>query len=269
MMGRKIKVALGQFASGLGAVEYNVGKAGQFIARASEKGADIICLPELFATGYNLSILGEKAVTLSREYAGFIREEMSKGARANNIYVIASYGEVDESDSKVYNAAVLYDRKGKKAGSYYKTHAFALERNYFAAGGQYPVFDTDIGKLGILICYDAGFPEAARTLCLKGAEIIFIPAAWRIEDENAWMLNVPSRALENQLYTVGVNRTGCEGELHLFGKSMVCDPYGRSILQMDYDSEDIALCEIDLEEVERCRLGWGYLKDRRPGIYQL
>ncbi|HYE82457.1 MAG TPA: nitrilase-related carbon-nitrogen hydrolase [Clostridia bacterium] len=268
-MSGKIKVALGQFTSKLGDVEYNVKKAGQFIAQAANKGADIICLPELFATGYNLSILEDKVLTLSRKYDRLVSEEMSKAARDNSIYVIACYGEVNEADNKVYNAAVLYDRNGNKLGSFYKTHAFALERNYFAAGSQYPVFDTDIGKIGILICYDAGFPEAARTLCIKGAELIFIPAAWRAEDENAWLLNVPSRALENQLYTVGVNRSGYEGELHLFGKSMACSPLGQVILQMDYDSDEIAVCEVDLEEVEKCRLGWGYLIDRRPEIYQL
>lgn len=269
MMSRKVKVALGQFTSQLGDVEYNVKKAGEFIAQAAGKGADIICLPELFATGYNLSILGDKVVSLSREYGQFISDKMSKAARDNSIYVISSFGEVNESDNKVYNAAVLYDRSGDKLGSFYKTHAFALEKKYFNEGGQYPVFNTAIGKIGILICYDAGFPEAARTLCLKGAEIIFIPAAWRVEDENAWLLNIPSRALENQLYTVGVNRSGHEGDLHLFGKSMACNPFGEVIIQMDYDSDEIAVCEVDLDEVKKCRSGLGYLADRKPEIYQI
>jgi len=268
-MSRKVKVAVGQLTSKLGDVRYNVKKAVQFIAQAADKGADIICLPELFATGYNLSILKDEVLTLSRKYAGFISDELSKAAGDNGIYVIAAYGEINETDNKVYNAAVIFDRNGNKNGSFWKTHAFALEKDYFEVGSQYPIFDLDIGKVGILICYDVGFPEAARTLCLKGAEIIFVPSAWRVEDENAWLLNIPSRALENQLYTVGVNRSGREGDLHLFGKSMVCDPNGRVILQMDYDLDEIALCEIDLDEVEKCRLGWGYLKDRRPDIYQL
>ncbi|MHB1394162.1 MAG: nitrilase-related carbon-nitrogen hydrolase [Clostridia bacterium] len=266
-MSRKVKVALGQITSKLGDVEHNVEKALEFISQAANKGADIICLPELFATGYNLSILGDKAISLSREYGQFISDKMSKAARDNSIYVIAAFGDFKENDNEVYNAALLFDRSGDKLGSFYKTHAFALEKKYFAEGWQYPVFDTEIGKIGILICYDVGFPEAARTLCLNGAEIIFIPAAWRVQDENSWFLNVPSRALENQLYTVGVNRSGYEGELHLFGKSMVCNPFGEVIMQMDYDSDEIAVCEIDLDEVEKCRCGGGYLKDRRPEIY--
>ncbi len=269
MMSKKVRVALGQITSRPGEVEYNVKKAGGFIAQAAAEGADIICLPELFATGYNLDLLGERIVSLSREYGRFISEEMSKAARDNNIYVIAAFGEVNDTDSKVYNSAVLYDRRGDKLGSFNKTHSFALEKNYFTEGRQYPVFDTDIGRIGIMICYDAGFPEAARTLCLKGAEIIFIPAAWRVEDENAWLLNVPSRALENQLYTVGVNRSGHEGCLHLFGKSMACSPFGKVIMQMAYDSDEIAVCEIDLDEIAKCRSGGGYLADRKPELYQL
>lgn len=268
-MNRKVKVALGQIASRLGDVEYNVKKAGAFIAQASSKGADIICLPELYATGYNMSMLGDKVISLSREYEKFISDEMSKAARDNSIYVISSHGVVNEADNRVYNAAVLFDRSGDKKGSFYKTHSFALEKDYFSEGCEYPVFDTDIGKIGIMICYDAGFPEAARTLCLKGAEMIFIPAAWRIQDENSWLLNIPSRALENQLYTVGVNRSGHEGDLHLFGKSMACNPFGEVIMQMDYDSDEVAVCEIDLDEVERCRSDLGYLADRKPKIYQL
>lgn len=268
-MGRKVKVALGQITSRISDVEYNVKKAVEFIVQAANKGADIICLPELFATGYNLSILEDKVISLSREHAKFICEEMSKAAKDNNIYVIACFGEVNETDNKVYNAAVLYDRSGDKLGSFHKTHAFALEKKYFSDGWQYPVFNTSIGKIGILICYDAGFPEAARTLCLKGAEIIFIPAAWRAQDENSWLLNIPSRALENQLFTIGVNRSGYEGELHLFGKSMACNPYGEVIIQMDYDADKVVVCEIDLDEVEKYRCGGGYLEDRKPEIYQL
>ncbi len=268
-MSRKVKIALGQITSKVGDVRYNIKKAEEFIARAAAEGADIICLPELFPTGYNLDILRDKAISLSLEYSSFISDSMSKAAKGNGIYIIAPFGEFNEKDGKVYNGAALYDRSGKRLGHYYKTHNFSTEKEYFAKGRDYPVFETDIGKIGIIICYDAGFPEAARTLCLKGAEIIFIPAAWRIQDENSWLLNIPSRALENQLYTVGVNRSGHEGDLHLFGKSMVCDPFGNVVMQMGYDLDEVAVMEINLDEIENCRKQYSYLHDRRPGIYRL
>lgn len=268
-MSRKIKVALGQMTSQIGDVDYNIQRAVEFIGQAANEGADIICLPELFVTGYNMNILKEKIITLSRQYYEIAIEKLAKAAMDNSIYVIAPLAEINEEENLAYNTAVLFDRNGKKVGSFNKTHNFYLEKKYFTEGCEYPVFETDFGKIGILICYDVGFPEAARTLCLKGAEIIFIPAAWRKQDENAWLLNVPSRALENQLFTFGINRSGYEGDLHLFGRSMGCNPLGEVIIEMDYDTDEVGICEIDLDQVEEYRRNWGYLKDRKPKIYKL
>ena len=266
---RKVKVALGQMTSKLGDVEYNVKKAVEFIRQAAHMDADIICLPELFATGYNLRVLKDEIKRLSCEYSQFIIKELSKSAKDNNIYVIAPFGIVEKTENNLYNAAVVFDSNGNNIGNYYKTHAFSLEKEYFVEGNQYNIFETNFGRIGILICYDVGFPEAARTLCLKGAEIIFIPAAWRIQDENAWLLNVPSRALENQLYTIGVNRSGFDEDVHLFGKSMVCNPDGKVEMQIEYDMDGVVVWEIDLNEVERCRSDGGYLADRKPEIYEI
>lgn len=266
-MTRKVKIGLLQMESKIKDVEYNIKKAGELIKKAKEKGADIVCLPELFATGYNLEILKEDGVKLGVEYYKEITEKMSMYARENSLYLIAPYGEVRELPGVLYNSAVFFDRKGEKIGSFAKSHLWALERFYYKEGSEYPVFDTDIGKIGIIICYDAGFPEAARTLCLKGAEIIFIPAAWRILDEDMWDLNISQRALENTLFTVGVNRTGFEGDLHLFGKSKVCNPRGTVIHEMPKDKECVDVVEIDLDELIKFRNQIPYLKDRRPMIY--
>ncbi len=266
-MGKKVKVAMAQMTSKLGDIEYNLKKAEDFIKQAAAKGADIICFPELFATGYNMNILKDNIIDLSRKYYQIIFNRMSQLAKNNQIYLITSFVELID-DEKPYITAIIFDRDGRKVGSFYKTHLFNLEKKYFEKGREYPVFDVDFGKVGILICYDIGFPEAARTLCLKGAEIIFVPSAWRIQDENAWMLNIPSRALENQLFTVGVNRSGREGDLHLFGRSMVCNPMGEIVFQMDYDDDKVSIYDIDLDEIKKSRK-WGYLKDRRPEIYQL
>lgn len=266
-MSKKVKIAMAQMTSKLGDIEYNIRKAEDFIKQAAGKGADIICFPELFATGYNMNILKDNIISLSCKYHQIIFDKMSQAAKNNQINLIASFVDIKD-DKKPYIMAMLFDRAGEKIGSFYKTHRFNLEKKYFEEGWKYPVFDVDFGKIGILICYDIGFPEAARTLCLKGAEIIFVPSAWRIEDENSWMLNFPSRALENQYFTVGVNRTGHEGNLHLFGRSMICNPLGEIIFQMDYDTDEVSIYEINLDEITKYR-SWGYLKDRRPEIYQL
>jgi len=267
-VGRKIKVALGQFTSKIGDISYNVAKAEKFIYQAADNGADIICLPELFATGYNLNILSDSIISLSKENYEFIYKRMSKAAKDNYINLIAPFANLDENNN-LYNSAFFFNRNGELLETYNKTHSFGLEKNYFTEGKSLKVFDTDIGKVGILICYDVGFPETARTLCLKGAQMIFIPSAWRIQDENAWNLNIPSRALENSLYTFGINRSGHEGDLHLFGRSKACAPSGEVILQMDYDSDEAAVCEIDLDNIEEIRNRNGYLRDRKTELYQI
>jgi predicted amidohydrolase len=259
-MTRLVTIAMAQLASDLGNVEENIVCAEKAIADAASCGADIVLLPELYFTGYHLQILRERLVGLCREYYGQIDESMSHAARDNRVYVIACFGTPNETGG-ICNSAVLYDRSGNRAGTYSKTFSFLDEVLFFSKGSRFPVFDTDFGRIGILICYDVGFPETARRLCLAGAEIIFIPAAWRIEDEHAWMLNIPSRALENQLFTVGVNHADSHGSLRLFGRSMICNPDGRIVMQLDYDKPMTGLCTINLDQVEEIRSKGGYFKD--------
>ena len=152
----------------------------------ANEGANIICLPELFATGYDLVELKGKIVDLSREYFEKIKDEMSECAKKNNVYLIAPFGEIREHYSKIFNSAFVYDCGGKCLGTYAKTHLWELEKLYFEKGSDLPVFETKFGKIGVQICYDAGFPEASRVLCLKGAEIVLYPSAWRIEDEDIY-----------------------------------------------------------------------------------
>lgn len=266
-MNRKVNVGIIQFESKLGEVKYNVNKAVGLIEDAAKKGANIICLPELFATGYNLNILKEKSAELSIKYYDYTMEEMSKAAKDNKVYLLASFGEIRDMPGIVYNSTILFDDNGNKVGSFAKSHLWALDRLYFKEGSDYPVFDTKYGKIGVVICYDVGFPESVRNLCLNGAEIVFIPAAWRIQDEDMWDLNIPQRALENILFTVGVNRVGMEDDLHLFGKSRVCNPRGTIISELPMDKEVVEVVSIDLDDINKFRTEISYLRDRKPQIY--
>lgn len=266
-MSRKVNIGIIQMESKLGDVKHNVNKAVKYIKEAAEKGANIVCLPELFTTGYNLEILKDRIVELGLEYYDFIMEELSKAAKENKVYVIGGFGEKRDLEGILYNSAVLFDDNGEVVGSFAKSHLWALERFYFREGNEYPVFETKYGKIGIMICYDAGFPESCRSLCLNGAEIVFIPSAWRIQDEDMWDLNNSQRALENILFTVGVNRVGMEENLHLFGKSKICNPRGTIIAELPKDKESIVVKSIDLEDIDKFRNTITYLKDRKPSIY--
>ncbi|WP_350449477.1 nitrilase-related carbon-nitrogen hydrolase [Aminobacterium mobile] len=266
-MSRIVNVAIAQMESMLGDVEKNLKKAVSCIEKAATAKADIICFPELFATGYNLQILASKTVDLSLDYYPKITAFISEAAVANNMYVIAPMGKEASTKGVLYNSAVVFDRQGNEMGSFSKTHVWALEKSYFKEGNDYPIFNMDFGKVGIIVCYDAGFPEAMRTLCLKGAEMVFIPSAWRVEDEDMWDLNIPQRALENLLFTVGVNGVGMNGSLHLFGKSKLCNPRGTIVRELPIDSEAVEVITIDLDDVRRFRTEIPYLRDRKPHIY--
>lgn len=263
----EITVAACQFNSTIGNVEENICKAERFIKEAAEKKAHIICFPELFPTGYNTDILKEGILSLSIHYSKFIKEKLSKAALENNIYVIAPFGAYEAG--KVHNKAFLFDRKGEAIGAYSKIHAFEKERDYYESGNALNVFSTEIGRIGIIICYDAGFPETARSLCLMGAEIIFIPSAWRIQDKDIWKLNMQSRAIENQLFTVGVNRCGKEGTLEFCGNSIFSSPSGKIMAMADEKYEGLMIEKLNLGDLYKERAKGGYLRDRRPEAYKL
>lgn len=265
MTERKVRLALAQMECALADVHSNLDKVEAWIKEAAASGANIICFPELCLTGYNLMLLKEQVATLSQDYSEMIARRLSAATKAAGIYAIVPIGVVDDNE-KLYNRAFLYGPDGSVVGTFDKLHAFALEKNYFSSGDQFPVFDLPFAKIGILICYDVGFPETARRLMDNGAELIFVPAAWRVQDTRAWMLNIPSRALENQLFTVGVNRVGMEGDLHLFGQSMVSSPSGENLALLPQDSESLSFVDIDLAEVEVTREAGGYLQDRKPWL---
>lgn len=264
-----IGIGIVQMKSSLGKVESNLKKACREIKEAKNQGADIVILPELFNTGYHLEYLAEQTNTLGSHYYEQTIAQISSCAKENNVYVLATIPEEGNLKGVVYNSTVVFDREGKKMGSYQKSHLFALERFYFKTGQHFPVFQTDFGKIGIAICYDIGFPEVARILTLKGAEIIVVPSAWRIQDEDMWDLNLPQRALENLVFVTGVNAVLDEHDLNLFGKSKVYNPRGQLLEELPKNQETTKVVHIDMNDINDYRNKIDYLKDRNPHIYQL
>ncbi|MDR1134455.1 MAG: carbon-nitrogen hydrolase family protein [Synergistaceae bacterium] len=258
-MSRNVKIALGQMAVELGNVEDNIRTAERMIEQAAEAGADLILLPELCFTGYNLDILGQDTCGLSEKFALPIHAALSGSARRGGLYVLAGLG--IKKGGELFNAALLYDRSGAIAGEYHKTFLFGREGEFFARGSGSSVFVTDFGRVGVLICYDIGFPEMVRLLSLDGAELLTVLAAWRYQDEMAWDLNVRSRALENQLFTVAVNQAARYDNLRLFGGSMAVGPDGQTIIKMENDRGALGVCDIDLEQAENLRKFPGYYQD--------
>ncbi|MDB5053367.1 MAG: Nitrilase/cyanide hydratase and apolipoprotein N-acyltransferase [Bacilli bacterium] len=264
---RIVKLALVQFESTMMAVAANVQKGLQFVRDASRQKADLIVFPELFTTGYNMDIIQNRYHDLGEKIDGFTVQTFREAAKKHNINIVIPIALKKQMDGVVYNSAIVIHRNGVIAGDYSKTHLWEDEKYYFRPGDDYPVFDLDFGKIGILICYDAGFPEAARILALNGAELIMSPAAFSLPDKNRWDIYFKSRALENGCFVAGINGVGCDGDLQLFGNNKIVNPRGDVLMEAKLNEEEMQLFEIDLEEVAECRKVIPYLKDLRMDTY--
>ena len=264
----KMKLALVQFQSVLGDVDASLARALPMIDEAAAAGANMVVFPELFSTGYHLPTVGPRMTELAEPIDGPTVRALQQAARKNGVYLVAPIALLHDLSGVPFNSAVFIGPDGGVLGSFDKVHLWALERFYFRAGHEFPVFETEFGKVGIMICYDMGFPEAARSLALKGAELIVCPSAWCVEDADVWEINAPARALENTVFLGAVNRWGHEGDdLYMHGASMVCGPRGNVIARLEDEAEGILYADIDFDEVRKNRVTSPYLRDRRADAY--
>lgn len=270
MVNRKqYKTAMIQMDCAFLDTKVNTKKAEALIEEAAGKGAALICLPEAFNTGY----LGTDIPGM-REHAerldGPTIRVMQAAAKRLGIYLVAPIILLAEGD-RVENTAVFIDDEGEILGTYSKTHPVGDERTYFNRGVDYPVWETKLGKIGIVICYDACFPETTRILTLRGAELVIVPAAWRASAyfKEWWDLNLACRALDNLVYVAAVNRCGICGDERFAGKSQVIDPVGRVLAMAGVEEETILYQEIDLDNIAREREFNTVLLDRHPEDYRL
>ena len=266
-----ISLALIQFESILGDPKANRRKAEAMIREAAENGAELICLPEMYTTGYNLDIIGPQITQLAENIDGPTVTDLQQLAKELKIHIVAplALNLEDDPEARPFNSAVFIGDEGQILGVYSKCHLFETERMYFQPGQELSVYNTKLGKIGIMICFDAGFPEVARILQMKGAELIVCPSAWRIQDMGVWHLNMPQRAQENSCYLAAINRYGKEGSLYMGGYSIVCGPEGDIIKELTEEKEDILYCTIDGQRLADFRADGGpYLPYRRPELYE-
>lgn len=266
-MARMLRLALVQMDARLGDLEANVERVVALTREAATRGARLVAFPELILTGYNQDLLGAKLteLALKREDEPILR--LARAAGEYGVYLVVGFIERREIPGIIYNSVVFCGPDSNVIDTYAKSHLFGAERLHFHRGEVLPTYQTEFGRLGLLICYDIGFPEVARILSLKGAELLVASVAWIREDEDLWPLQLRARALDNLIFVAGVNRAGVEGELHYIGQSMVVNPRGHVLAQLDTDQEDILVTTIDLDEVAAARRGARHWTDRRPELY--
>lgn len=273
-------------------VEYdkqkNLSKYFAYIDEAADKGAKLIVFPETSLQGYldNLSEYNLDIVKYQHENAESVPEGEStqaliKKAREKDIYIIWGMVEKDTNQvGKIYNTAVLVGPDGY-IGKYRKVHLPMDEAHIFYPGNEINVYDTKIGKIGMLICYDKDYPETARILAAKGAELIVMPTAWSLDKSSedpesnysvfVYDLLDKARAMENQVFFLSANQVGVTGDINYFGRSRIVDPLGRVKAEIKYE-EGMAIYTGDIQnEICSARttglFGLNLLKDRRPECY--
>jgi omega-amidase len=241
----------------------NLRRAVELTEEAAEGGAKLVCLPELFTTGFDYDYIRQTAGPVP----GPLTETLSSLASKLGIFLAA--GSIPErKDNELYNCAVLFGPDGNILGSYRKMHLFPLmgETREFCGGDRCDVFDTELGKIGIIICYDLRFPELARKLACAGAELIILPAEFPYPRFDHWRCLLQARAIENQCYVMGVNRVGRHDTTKFFGNTSIYDPWG-NLLAGSGDRESLVLGRIDLETVQNIRKKIPVFNDRRPELY--
>lgn len=266
----------------------NLKKAIEWITKAAKKGAQVICLPELFRSQYFCQSENIDYFNLAETIPGLSTEAISKIAKQNKVVVIVPIFE-KRALGVYHNSLAVVDTKGKISGIYRKMHIpddpSYYEKFYFTPGDiGYKSFDTEYGNIGTLICWDQWYPEAARLTTLQGAAILFYPTAigWHPHEKKehgknqfeSWQTIQRSHAIANGIYVAAVNRIGLEKEnsnstgIEFWGSSFVADPQGIIIAQASTDKEEIVIAEVDLNRIEYIRRNWPFLRDRRIDSYQ-
>lgn len=258
----------------------NIKKAIGHIREASSKGAKIICLQELFNTIYFCYEANKKYYDWAEPIPGPTIDEIREVARTEKVVIVAPIYEM-EMKGELYNTAVVIGPNGEIMGKFRKMSIpymtgliLGMEKFFFKPGNLgFPVFPTPFGiNIGILICYDRHFPEAARALALAGADLVLIPTATAGGTRYLWEIELRAHAVDNIYYVGGVNRVGKDvgGSENLFyGSSLFVNPKGEILAQAGSDQDEIIYCDIDLSIISALRNEWGFFRDRRPDAYEI
>jgi N-carbamoylputrescine amidase len=270
----------------------NLDKAVQQVREAARNGAQIICLPELFRTQYFCQREDPDLFDLAETIPGSTTEAMSAAARQAKAVLIVSIFE-KRARGLYHNTAVVIGSDGTIKGLYRKMHIpddpLYYEKYYFTPGDLgFKAFDTEVARIGTLVCWDQWYPEGARLTALQGAHVLFYPTAigWHpaekeqygVAQHDAWRTIQRAHAIANGVFVAVANRVGHEtgnirgnqapgAGLEFWGKSFLADPFGRVLAEASHDREEILCAQVNLREIDEVRRNWPFLRDRRIDSY--
>jgi N-carbamoylputrescine amidase len=272
--------------------EQNLEHAMEMVREAAGKGANVVCLPELFMTQYFCQREDHAFFDLAEPIPGPTSTRLSQLARQQGVVLIASLFE-KRAPGIYHNTAAIFEKDGALVGIYRKMHIpddpLYYEKFYFTPGDLgFKALDTNVGKVGTLVCWDQWYPEGARLTALQGANVLFYPTAigwhpaekeeWGEAQYDAWRTIQRAHAIANGVYVAVVNRVGHEtgnvrgnevkgAGLDFWGGSFLADPFGRVIAEGSHDKEEVLIGEVDLRKMEEIRRNWPFLRDRRIDSY--
>ena len=266
---KPISLLLAQTGPRLGNKERNLKQIAEQAAKARKKNVDLLIFPELHLTGYTMR---DEVSHLAESIPGPSTRKVERAAKEHTVHIIFGMPEESEVKGVIHNTAVFVGPKGL-IGKYRKihlpTHSVFEERRYYRPGQEAPVFKTDIGTIGLNICYDLYFPELTRLQALQGAQLVICISASPGLRRRFFEGFCLSRAMENAIYLAYVNRVGIEEGLQFWGGSRVIAPNGSVLAQCKYDVEEFQICKVDLDEVSRARAFIPTIKDLEPGLFDL
>ena len=259
----------------------NLKKGLACVEKAARRGAQIVCLPELFRSLYFCQSEDHRQFALAESIPGPTTAALGRLARKHRVTIIGSIFE-KRSPGVYHNTAAIIGPNGRLVGKYRKMHIpddpLYYEKFYFTPGDLgFQSFPTKRANIGTLVCWDQWYPEGARLTALKGAQILFYPTAigWHLAEKKqfgqkqyeAWVTIQRSHAIANGVFVAAANRVGLEGTVQFWGSSFVCDPFGEVLAKAGHDKEEVLIVKCDLRKIEETRQHWPFLRDRRIDAY--
>lgn len=260
----ELRVTIGQMDIALGDAAANLRTVQELAAQAAQSHAQLLLLPELWGSGYDL----QRADELADELNTGLFASVAALARHYRLAICGSLLEWDAGESRAYNTATLYDGDGALRGYYRKIHRFGLmdEDRYLGAGDDAPLLAMPWGNTALAICYDLRFPELFRRYALDGARIILLPSEWPVQRIGHWRTLIRARAIENQCFVVACNRVGADRANTFGGRSAAVDPWGTMLVEGGTEAE-LLHATLDLALVDDVRERIPVWNDRRPELY--
>ncbi|MCJ7424233.1 carbon-nitrogen hydrolase family protein [Candidatus Bathyarchaeota archaeon] len=267
-MERKFKIALAQISCGRGEKTENIRKIEKATRKAQRESAKLVIFPELSLTGYKVR---DEIYELAETIPGPSTEIVGRIARETGMYIVFGMPECSEkTQATLYNTSVLMGPEGligKYRKMYLPTHSIFEEKRYFRPGFQSAVFDTGLGRMGLIICYDIFFPEVCRLTRLEGAQLIVCISASPAVRRAFFETLTVARAMENTVFLAYVNLVGIEDGLQFWGGSRLVGPQGKILAKAKYDEDDFVIGEVDYSDMRSAEAFVPTLRDLRPDLF--